>query len=97
MGGASAYIDHADAIGSTTMETDPSGAVQWDVVNGPWGQAWQETGTRQSAVWAGLFGATRSRNGLRPKRAQCLASNGRLHTEGGSQHGTFGIFIRLFF
>ena len=38
MGGASAFIDHADAIGSTTMETDPSGAVDWDVVNGPWGQ-----------------------------------------------------------
>ena len=54
MGGASAYIDHADAIGSTTMETDPSGTVVWDMVNGPWGQAWQETGTRQSAVFAGM-------------------------------------------
>ena len=54
MGGASAFIDHADAIGSTTMETDPSGAAVWDVVNGPWGQAWQQTGTRQSAVFAGM-------------------------------------------
>ena len=25
MGGSSAYIDHADAIGSTAMETDPAG------------------------------------------------------------------------
>ena len=24
MGGSSAYIDHADAVGSTTMETDPA-------------------------------------------------------------------------
>ncbi len=54
MGGSSAFIDHADAIGSTTMETDPSGAVQWDVVNGPWGQVWQQTGTRQSQVFAGM-------------------------------------------
>ena len=54
MGGGSAFIDHADAIGSTVMETDPSGAAVWDVVNGPWGQAWQQTGTRQSAVFAGL-------------------------------------------
>ncbi len=28
--------------------------MQWDVVNGPWGQAWQQTGTRQSAVFAGM-------------------------------------------
>jgi hypothetical protein len=35
MGGSSAFIDHADAIGSTTMETDPSGAVDWDMVNSP--------------------------------------------------------------
>ena len=54
MGGGSGYIDHADAIGSTVMETDPAGAVQWDVVNGPWGQVWQQTGTRQSAVFADL-------------------------------------------
>ena len=24
MGGGSGYIDHADAVGSTTMETDPA-------------------------------------------------------------------------
>ncbi len=54
MGGGRAFIDHADAIGSTTMETDPSGAVLWDVVNGPWGQVWQQTGTRQSQVFAGM-------------------------------------------
>jgi hypothetical protein len=28
MGGADAYIDHSDAVGSTTMETDPAGAVR---------------------------------------------------------------------
>jgi RHS repeat-associated protein len=54
MGGASAYIDHSDAIGSTTMETDPAGGVQWDIVRYPWGQIWQETGTRPSSVFAGL-------------------------------------------
>ena len=54
MGGGSAFIDHADAVGSTTMETGPAGAVQWDVVNGPWGQVWQQAGTRQSAVFADL-------------------------------------------
>jgi RHS repeat-associated protein len=54
MGGASAYIDHADAVGSTTMETDPAGAVQWDVTHYPWGRVWQEGGTRQSEVAMGL-------------------------------------------
>jgi RHS repeat-associated protein len=54
MGGASAFIDHADAVGSTTMETDPSGAVVWDVTHYPWGQVLAQGGTRQSVVWAGL-------------------------------------------
>ncbi|HKT10306.1 MAG TPA: RHS repeat-associated core domain-containing protein, partial [Terriglobia bacterium] len=54
MGGSSAYIDHADAVGSTTMETDPAGSMQWDIVYFPWGQIWQQTGTRQSAVWGDL-------------------------------------------
>ncbi|HET7215934.1 MAG TPA: RHS repeat-associated core domain-containing protein [Terriglobia bacterium] len=54
MGGANAYIDHADAVGSTTMETDPAGGVQWDIVRYPWGQIWQQTGTRQSAVFGDL-------------------------------------------
>jgi RHS repeat-associated protein len=54
MGGASAYIDHADAVGSTTMETDPAGAVQWDVTHYPWGRVFQEQGTRQSEVVMGL-------------------------------------------
>ena len=51
MGGSSAYIDHADAIGSTVMETDPSGTVDWDVTRYPWGRVWQQTGTRGSAVF----------------------------------------------
>ena len=54
MGGSSAYIDHADAIGSTTMETDPAGGVQWDMTHYPWGQVWQQGGTRQSGVYANL-------------------------------------------
>jgi RHS repeat-associated protein len=54
MGGSSAYIDHSDAVGSTTMETDPAGGVQWDMVRYPWGQIWQQGGTRQSGVYAGL-------------------------------------------
>jgi RHS repeat-associated protein len=54
MGGASAYIDHADAIGSTTMETDPAGGVQWKIAYYPWGQVLAQGGIRQSVVWAGL-------------------------------------------
>ena len=54
MGGSSAYIDHSDAVGSTTMETDPAGGVQWDMTYYPWGQIWQQTGTRQTGVYAGL-------------------------------------------
>ena len=54
MGGSSAYIDHSDAVGSTTMETDPAGGIQWDMTYYPWGQIWQQTGTRQTGVYAGL-------------------------------------------
>jgi RHS repeat-associated protein len=54
MGGASAYIDHSDAVGSTTMETDPAGGVQWDVTHYPWGRVFQEQGIRQSEVVMGL-------------------------------------------
>src|SRR5690348_6361649 len=54
MGGSDAYIDHSDAVGSTTMETDPAGGVQWDVTHYPWGRVFQETGIRQSEVVMGL-------------------------------------------
>ena len=54
MGGADAYIDHSDVVGSTTMETDPAGAVQWDVTHYPWGRVFQEQGIRQSEVVMGL-------------------------------------------
>jgi RHS repeat-associated protein len=54
MGGASAYIDHSDAVGSTTMETDPAGGVQWKIAYYPWGQILAQGGVRQSVVWAGL-------------------------------------------
>ena len=37
-----------------TMETDPAGGVQWDMTHYPWGQIWQQTGTRQTGVYAGL-------------------------------------------
>ncbi len=47
-------LAHADAIGSTNMVTDQTGTPVWDVVHYPWGQVWQQTGTRQSVVWAGL-------------------------------------------
>ncbi len=36
------------------METDPAGAVDWDITRYPWGRVWQQTGTRGSAVFAGL-------------------------------------------
>ena len=36
------------------METDPSGAVVWDITRYPWGRVWQQSGTRGSAVFAGL-------------------------------------------
>ena len=54
MGGSSTFIDHSDAIGSTTMGTDPGGGVQWDMTYFPSGQIWQQTGTRQSGVFADL-------------------------------------------
>jgi RHS repeat-associated protein len=54
MGGADSWLAHADAINSTTMVTDQTGAVVWDQVFGPWGQNWQQTGTRPWFVFAGL-------------------------------------------
>ncbi|HEX5411839.1 MAG TPA: RHS repeat-associated core domain-containing protein [Terriglobia bacterium] len=41
-------------LGSTTMETDPAGGVQWDTTHYLWGQVWQEQGTRQSELALGL-------------------------------------------
>ncbi|HXH49842.1 MAG TPA: hypothetical protein VNM47_10890, partial [Terriglobia bacterium] len=54
MGGTYSWLAHADAIDSTTMVTDQTGAVVWDQVFGPWGQIWQQTGTRPWFVFAGL-------------------------------------------
>ena len=54
MGGADSWLAHSDAVGSTTMETDPAGAVQWDVTHYPWGRVFQEAGIRQSEVVMGL-------------------------------------------
>ena len=54
MGGASAYIDHADVVGSTTMETDPAGGVQWKIAYYPWGQILAQGGIRHSVVFADL-------------------------------------------
>ena len=39
-------LAHADAIGSTNMVTDQTGTPVWDVDYYPWGQVWQQTGTR---------------------------------------------------
>jgi len=54
MGGSSSFLAHADAIGSTNMVTDQAGTVVWDTVFYPWGQVWQEGGTRQYRVFADL-------------------------------------------
>ena len=54
MGGADSWLAHSDAIGSTTMVTDQTGAWVWDQVFGPWGHVWQQTGTRPWFVFAGL-------------------------------------------
>ena len=54
MGGGDSWLAHSDAIGSTTMVTDQTGAWVWDQVFGPWGHVWQQTGTRPWFVFAGL-------------------------------------------
>ena len=54
MGGAHSWLAHSDAIGSTTMVTDETGAWVWDQVFGPWGHVWQQTGTRPWFVFGGL-------------------------------------------
>jgi RHS repeat-associated protein len=54
MGGTYSWLAHADAIDSTTMVTDQTGTPVWDQVFGPWGQIWQQTGTRPWFVFAGL-------------------------------------------
>ena len=74
MGGSSAYIDHADAVGSTVMETDPSGAVVWDITRYPWGRIWQQTGTRGSAVFAGLDWQVNDPTFPRPRASTTSAS-----------------------
>jgi hypothetical protein len=75
MGGAYSWLAHADAIDSTTMATDQTGAWVWDQVFGPWGQIWQQTGTRPRVaqilifnvcVSAELNGVTMARCHIRP-------------------------------
>jgi hypothetical protein len=46
MGGGDSWLAHSDAIDSTAMVTDETGAMVWDQVFGPWGQIWQQTRTR---------------------------------------------------
>jgi RHS repeat-associated protein len=41
MGGSTSLLRHADAVGSTTMITDQTGAVNGDVIYYPWGQVWK--------------------------------------------------------
>jgi RHS repeat-associated protein len=54
MGGGDSWLAHSDAIDSTAMVTDETGAMVWDQVFGPWGQIWQQTGTRPWFVFGGL-------------------------------------------
>jgi RHS repeat-associated protein len=54
MGGGDSWLAHSDAVDSTAMVTDETGAVVWDQVFGPWGQIWQQTGTRPWFVFGGL-------------------------------------------
>jgi len=44
MGGSTSYLRHADAVGSSTMLTDQTGAVDGDATFYPWGQVWQISG-----------------------------------------------------
>ena len=54
MGGSSSYLRHADAVGSTTMVTDQAGNEDWDVNFYPWGQSWQQTGSRYWNVFGDM-------------------------------------------
>ena len=44
MGGSTSWLRHADAVGTTTMLTDQTGAVDGDVEYYPWGRLWGQIG-----------------------------------------------------
>jgi len=45
LAGSTSWLDHTDAVGTITMQTDPTGADTWDATHYPWGQPWQQTGS----------------------------------------------------
>jgi RHS repeat-associated protein len=60
LGSGLEYFLHTDAIGSTTMDTDNTGAVDRDITFYPWGQTWQVSG---SNFWENFGGLGHQANG----------------------------------
>ena len=48
------YLQHFNALGSTLMTTDQTGAVQRQQINGPWGQGWEYYGSWYTVRYAGM-------------------------------------------
>jgi RHS repeat-associated protein len=53
-GNENAEFVHFNALGSTAMVTDASGATQMDEVRYPWGEEWNHTGSRYDEHFAGM-------------------------------------------
>ncbi len=49
MGGSTSWMRHANAMGSTTMDTDQAGNVEGDVTYYPWGEVWEGGGSNGDA------------------------------------------------
>jgi RHS repeat-associated protein len=60
LGSGLEYFLHTDAVGSTTMDTDNTGAVDRDITFYPWGQTWQVSG---SNFWENFGGLGHQANG----------------------------------
>ena len=50
MGGSTSWLDHTDAVGTMTMQTDQTGAVEGDATYGPWGNRSSATAAGAEAV-----------------------------------------------
>ncbi len=48
------YLQHFNALGSTLMTTDQTGAVQRQQIYGPWGQGWEYYGNWFTVRYAGM-------------------------------------------
>ncbi len=48
------YLQHFNALGSTLMTTDQTGAVQRQQIYGPWGQGWEYYGSWYTVRYAGM-------------------------------------------